>query len=56
MARPPQPADTFIHMRFPTPEAAKEIAQQLATRYLTNAKSHGIERLAITRVAEHRII
>ncbi len=56
MVRPPQPADTFIHLRFPTPKDASANAQQLAQGYLANAPSRGISRLAITRVIEHRII
>lgn len=56
MPRGPQPADTFIHLRFPTIAAARTAARQLASHDLADAPSQGIERLAITRVAEHRII
>ncbi len=56
MARALQIANTFIHLRFATVEAARLWAQKLASHHLANATAHGIERLAITRVAEHRII
>ena len=56
MTRPPQPANTFVHLRFATVKAAQQAAQELIMHCLHNASSRGIERLAVTRVAEHRII
>ena len=56
MARSPQPADTFIHLRFANVQAAKDSGQRLASHDLHAASSHGISRLAITRVEEYQII
>lgn len=56
MARPAQHADTFIHLRFSSPEAARIAGRRLAADDLANAADHGVTRLAVTRVLEHRII
>ena len=56
MARGPQPADSFLHLRFPTTDAAHAAAERLVSQHLSDARSHGLDRLAVTRVLEHRII
>ena len=56
MARGPQPADVFIHCRFTSVNAAREAGRRLAEVDLEQAASHGIERLAITRVSEKLIV
>jgi uncharacterized protein (TIGR02118 family) len=56
MLRDPQPADSFIHLRFSSSEAAKAAAETLASKSFIDASMHGIRRIAIARVVEHRII
>ena len=56
MARGPQPADVFIHLRFADVPAARAAGQRLGTLDLAEAASRGIARLAITRVQEKRIV
>lgn len=53
MERGPQLADVFVHLRFAEANDARE-----AGRALQNARgmSEGLERLAITRVVERRIV
>src|SRR5690606_29084465 len=53
MARGPQPADVFFHLRFATPDDAREAGRVLAD---THDLSDGLERVAITRVVERRIV
>jgi hypothetical protein len=56
MARGPQPAGAFFHCRFTGVDAAREAGRRLAEVDLEHAASHGIERLAITRVSEKRVV
>jgi uncharacterized protein (TIGR02118 family) len=56
MARGPQPADVFFHGRFTSVDAAREAGRRLTALDLAQAEPHGIERLAITRVKEKRIV
>lgn len=56
MVRGPQPAGVFFHLRFPSVEAARYAAGQLATQNLLDAHSQGINQLAVTRVEEHKVI
>jgi uncharacterized protein (TIGR02118 family) len=56
MARGPQPANVFIHVRFGDVATACQAGRRLATVSVAQALSHGIKRLAITRVEEKRIV
>jgi uncharacterized protein (TIGR02118 family) len=56
MARGPQPADVFIHVRFADIQEAREAGRRLAFVIQAEAVSHDIGRLAITRVEEKRIV
>lgn len=56
MARGPQHADVFIHARFADIAATREAGQRLATIDLAEAVSNGIQRLAISRVEEKRVV
>lgn len=53
MARGPQLADVFIHLRFAAPDEAREAANALRN---AEGLSEGLERLAIARVVERRIL
>lgn len=56
MERGPQRANVFIHARYAGVDAASEAGRRLATLDLFRPASHGIERIAVTRVIEKRII
>jgi len=56
MARGPQLANVFIHVRFADVDAARNAALRLADTNPAQASSYGIGRLAITRVEEKRIV
>jgi uncharacterized protein (TIGR02118 family) len=56
MARGPQPANAFIHARFSDVESTRNAGRRLADICLAKATAHSIERLAITRVEEKRIV
>ncbi len=56
MAREPQPADGFFHLRFESTDAADHAAQSLVQHEPVDSETAGIQRIAVVRVKERAII